>query len=178
LNRHRTLLVGIGGQGILTAGQVLGAAAHATGRPVVVGQLHGMSQRGGSLECTVLCGPGESTFIGDAEADLVLGFELCETVRALPRMSASTNVLVSVCTVAPLEAVLRGGAIPRIDEALAGLRETAARVAAAELGWLPVASGPVLEALLERTSVRFREQNRRALLLGRSATRTGEEVRS
>ena len=62
--RHRTLLVGVGGQGVLTAAQILGAAAHAAGLPVVVGQLHGMSQRGGSNECTVNIVPEVNNVIG------------------------------------------------------------------------------------------------------------------
>ncbi len=61
-HRTKVLLVGVGGQGVLTAAQILGGAAHHAGLDVVVGQLHGMSQRGGSVECSVLIGPGKSSF--------------------------------------------------------------------------------------------------------------------
>ncbi len=56
--RLELLLVGVGGQGVLTAAKILGAAAHEAGQPVVVGQLHGMTQRGGSVECSAPSCPG------------------------------------------------------------------------------------------------------------------------
>ena len=60
--RKELLFVGVGGQGVLSTVRVLGDAVHATGLQVVVGQLHGMSQRGGSVACSVLVGPGRSSY--------------------------------------------------------------------------------------------------------------------
>ncbi|MFH1130352.1 MAG: 2-oxoacid:acceptor oxidoreductase family protein, partial [Pseudomonadota bacterium] len=85
--RIKVLIVGVGGQGVLTAAKMLGDAALHAGFGVTVGQLHGMSQRGGSVEAGVLIGEGESSFIEEGAADIVLGFEPLEVLRALPKMS-------------------------------------------------------------------------------------------
>jgi indolepyruvate ferredoxin oxidoreductase beta subunit len=91
--RVSMLLVGVGGQGLLTTARILGDAAHAARQQVVVGQLHGMSQRGGSVECSILFGPGKSSYL--SRADIVVGFEPLETLRALPRMGPETRVLIN-----------------------------------------------------------------------------------
>lgn len=198
--RHRLLLCGVGGQGVLTAAQVLGAAAQAAGLHVVVGQLHGMSQRGGSIECTVKVGPGESSVIGDGEADVVLAFEPLEALRALPRMGRQTRVLVSLGTIVPFELVRTGGTYPPVEDILGQLRAVAGEVApldavaivgktgadrtlnvvmlgaAAGLGMLPTSEEQVLAAVLERTAPGFREANRAAFELGRQAVRRSGDV--
>lgn len=201
MSSHRTLLVGVGGQGVLTAAQVLGAAAHADGRAVVVGQLHGMSQRGGSIECTVKVGTDESTVIGPGEADVVLAFEPLEALRALPRMHRETRVLVSLGTIVPFELVRTGIPYPPVEGILAELRAVAADVvsidgsggvarsgsdrtlnavilgAIARLGWLPIDGGLLLDVVLGRTAPKFREANRRAFEHGQDAAiRHGAEI--
>jgi len=193
--KSATLLVGVGGQGVLTAAQILGAAVQAAGLPAVVGQLHGMSQRGGSIECTVKVGPGESSVIGDGEADVVLAFEPLEALRALPRMSARTRVLVSQATIVPFELIRTGETYPPVPLIVEQLRAVAGEVtvldaaavvgrtgadrtlnvvmlgAAAGLGMLPVGAERVLAAVLERTAPKFRDANRTAFELGRKAVR-------
>jgi indolepyruvate ferredoxin oxidoreductase beta subunit len=200
MSSHRTLLVGVGGQGVLTAARVLGTAAHAAGLPVVVGQLHGMSQRGGSIECTVKLGSDESTVIGPGEADVVVAFEPLEALRAVPLMRADTRVLTSLTAIVPFELARTGVAYPPIEAILDDLRAAAAEVvpidgasivgasgadrtlnavllgALAALGWLPIDAGRVLEAVIGRTATTFRDANRRAFELGRGAVR-GREAR-
>lgn len=187
------LLVGVGGQGVLTAAQILGNAARAAGRPARVGQLHGMSQRGGSIECTVLFGPGHSTFVGDGEADLVLAFEPLEGLRAAHRMHARTRVLLNTDPIVPFELVRTGRAYPSLQEisnALGGeereiypvsgselVRRTGADRtlnavllgAAAGLGFFPFDDAALEGAVLERCGERFGDFNLRALALGRAA---------
>ncbi len=195
MKTHRTLLVGVGGQGVLTAAQWLGAAAHAQKLPVVVGQLHGMSQRGGSIECSVNVGPGESTVIGPGQADVVLAFEPLEALRALPRMRHDTRVLVSVGTIIPFELTRTGGVYPEVEAMLRDIRDVATEVvtidggklvgrtgvdrtlnavmlgAASALGWLPAAEERILQEVVSRTAVNFREANRHAFDLGHNAVR-------
>ena len=67
--RFKAVIVGVGGQGVLTVAIMAGDAALRQGHNVSVGQLHGMSQRGGSVETTVLIGPGESSFVDAGDAD-------------------------------------------------------------------------------------------------------------
>ncbi len=122
-SRFKLLVVGVGGQGVLTAARFLGDAALAAGLPVMVGQLHGMSQRGGSVECSVLIGPGQSSFIGAGEADVVLGLEPLEVLRALPKIAEHTRVVVNLGHIVPFSLAIRGDPYPPLQEILARVRE-------------------------------------------------------
>ena len=200
MTRTRVLLVGVGGQGVLTAAQVLGAAAHAAELPVVVGQLHGMSQRGGTIECAVLIGPGESSFIGPGQADVVLAFEPLEALRALPRMHPRTTVVLNTGRIVPFELVRVDKHYPsqnKVLEALAGAAgavyvldgpklvaeagadrtlNSAMLGAAAELAELPIEPATLLGAIEHRSGPRFLEANRKAFALGRDVVATHREA--
>lgn len=128
MSRFRLLVVGVGGQGVLTGARLVGEAALRAGQDAVVGQLHGMSQRGGSVESTVLVGPGLSTFIGPGQADVVVGLEPIETLRAASRMSARTVVLVNRGRVVPFTLAQQGKPYPELDGVLARIRQHARRV--------------------------------------------------
>ncbi len=97
----RICIVGTGGQGVLTAARLLCDAFVARGHHVVSGQLHGMAQRGGSVQSSVMIDCGISPMMAEGQADFVLGFEPVETARALPLMSASTVVLMNTAPVIP-----------------------------------------------------------------------------
>ncbi len=96
------VLVGVGGQGVLSAARLVGLAATEASLNTRVGQIYGLSQRGGSVEATVRIGHIETAFISETEADVVLGLEPLETERALPRMSATTIVLVNRTPIIPM----------------------------------------------------------------------------
>jgi indolepyruvate ferredoxin oxidoreductase beta subunit len=186
--RLAVLLVGVGGQGILTAARILGDAAHAAGREVVVGQLHGMSQRGGSVECSVLYGPGRSSFV--SVADVVVGFEPLETLRARDRMGPGTRVLVNRGRIMLPRLGRPEQPYPPLEEILTAIRAASATVvevdgrAAAEqageartlnivvlgvlagLGWLPCDESRVWSAVERHCRARYRDVNRRAFALG------------
>jgi len=124
----RILVAGVGGQGVLVATKVLGRAALSSGRTVHVGQIHDMSQRGGSVESTVVIGNAHTGFVGPGEADVILGFEPLETLRALRRMSSATHVAMNTNPV-PLSAMsCRGETYPNVDDIVAKIRSVAADV--------------------------------------------------
>ena len=77
-NRIRIYMTGVGGQGTLTATTLLARVAVAQGVEVVAGEIHGMAQRGGVVESTILLGGWKSPKLGFGEADIVLGFEPLE----------------------------------------------------------------------------------------------------
>jgi indolepyruvate ferredoxin oxidoreductase beta subunit len=142
VSRTQILLVGVGGQGVLTTAQILGAAAHAEGVPCVVGQLHGMSQRGGSVQCTVILGEGaESSMLCGREADLVIAFEPIEALRALPQMGPATHVVTSRTSMIPFEIVYKNERPPDVDAMVAQLREVAGDVRAIDTRGLVGAVG-------------------------------------
>ncbi len=106
------LLVGVGGQGVLGTARLLGRAATEADLEVRVGQIYGLSQRGGSVEATVRIGPVSTAFISGTEVDVVLGLEPLETERALPRMSARTTVLINRTPIVPISLTLDRAAYP------------------------------------------------------------------
>ena len=113
--RLKLLIVGVGGQGVLLISRVLGDAALAENLNVVVGQLHGMSQRGGSVSSTVLIGPGYSSFIGKNQADVVIGLEPLEVMRALPFMSDKTTILMNTGRIVPYLLSHQGKQYPELS---------------------------------------------------------------
>jgi indolepyruvate ferredoxin oxidoreductase beta subunit len=80
----RIVFAGVGGQGTLTATNLMAQMALDKDLPVTSGEIHGMAQRGGIVESTLLLGGYLSPKISYGEADVLLGFEPLETLRALP----------------------------------------------------------------------------------------------
>ena len=84
-NVKSVVIVGVGGQGTLLASRVLGAAMLNQGYDVKMSEVHGMSQRGGSVVTYVRYGDKVySPVIEQGEADVILAFELLEAGRYLP----------------------------------------------------------------------------------------------
>jgi indolepyruvate ferredoxin oxidoreductase, beta subunit len=113
--RLRIFMTGVGGQGTLTATTLLSRAALAAGLPVTSGEIHGMAQRGGVVESTLLIGC-KSPKIGFGEADILLGFEPLETLRALPYLKAGGLVLSSTESLPPLSVATGKETCPELAE--------------------------------------------------------------
>ena len=97
----RILIAGTGGQGALTAARLLCECFAERGHEVVSGQLHGMAQRGGAVQSSVIIDGGICPIIPSGRADFVVGLEPIETVRALPLMSSQTTVYMNTTPVMP-----------------------------------------------------------------------------
>ena len=103
-NSHVTgvLMVGVGGQGIILAGDVLSLVAMAEGFDVKKSEVHGMSQRGGTVTSHVRFGPKVwSPMIPEGEADVLLGFEAAETLRALHLVAPAGSIISSTQRIIP-----------------------------------------------------------------------------
>jgi len=192
-DRKLVLFVGVGGQGVITAAEIVGTALHEAGLPVVVGQLHGMSQRGGSVEASVLLGPGSSSLATGALADVLIALEPLEALRALPRVGRHTAVLLSDGGIVPYALVRAAQPYPALPEVLGAVRKAggsarlvhgpaladragAARTlnivmlgALAGLGALPIPPEALWRAVAERCRPRFLDANHRAFDSGREA---------
>ena len=94
MERLRILAVGVGGQGILLFSRVLGEACLAAGLQVAMSEVHGMAQRGGVVETNIVLGL-RSPLISEGEADVLVGLEPVETLRALPRCRKDTLIISS-----------------------------------------------------------------------------------
>lgn len=106
LDRLNILIVGVGGQGTLLASKFLGAAAALCGKDVKVSEVHGMSQRGGSVVTCVKIGEKIASPIIDAgEADVILAFEQLEAIRWLPFLKKGGTVITNVQKINPMPVV-------------------------------------------------------------------------
>lgn len=105
------LLCGVGGQGTILAADLLAHAALASGFDAKVSEIHGMSQRGGSVTTVVRYGKdGVASMVCDpGTADAVVSFETTEALRNLPFVKEGGYLLVADTAIAPLP-VLTGKA--------------------------------------------------------------------
>lgn len=115
MQRARIFLTGVGGQGTLTATKLVSLTALDEGLPVVSGEIHGMAQRGGVVESTVLIGY-LSPRITHGEADVLLGFELLETLRALCYLKPGGHVVSNSESLPPLSVATGKVSYPGLDE--------------------------------------------------------------
>ena len=118
METKRCVFVGVGGQGNLLASRLLGEAALAAGIPAVVSEIHGMAQRGGVVESSVLLGGVTSPIVSNGEADVLIGFEPLETMRALEKCNKGTLVITNTKPLPPFTVSLGQGKYPPVDEVL------------------------------------------------------------
>lgn len=128
----QVLLCGVGGQGVLRAAELFGRALFAAGRRVNIGQLHGMSQRGGSVSSFVIVGAAEAAQL-DGAPDLVIALESLEAARAAECFGSPTTVLVNTHAIVPYERTRLGLGYPAMSELLARVAARAGRVLTADL---------------------------------------------
>ncbi len=126
----RIVFVGVGGQGNLLSSRVLGEAALLAGLPVNVSEVHGMAQRGGVVESAVVLGGALSSIVSNGEADVLIGFEPSETLRALEKCSSETAVITNVTPLMPFTVAVGKGVYPDLKEALNLIRKKVKRLIA------------------------------------------------
>jgi indolepyruvate ferredoxin oxidoreductase beta subunit len=107
------MIVGVGGQGSLLASRLLGNVLLAQGYDVKVSEVHGMSQRGGSVVTYVKYGDKVySPVIEKGEADAVISFELLEAARCLPFLKKGGHLITSVQQIDPMPVVTGAAEYP------------------------------------------------------------------
>lgn len=114
------LLAGVGGQGTILAADLLARAATAAGYIVKVSEIHGMSQRGGSVTTVVRFGDEVNSMMADiGECDCLLSFETTEALRNLSFLKVGGYLLVSDETIKSLPVLTGTAQMPaRAREAL------------------------------------------------------------
>ncbi len=112
-NTKNIMIVGVGGQGTLLASRILGNAVIRMGYDVKVSEVHGMSQRGGSVVTYVKYGEKVySPVIDNGEADIVLAFELLEAYRALPALKVGGQLIVNDQRINPMPVITGAAQYP------------------------------------------------------------------
>ncbi|MBE6700541.1 MAG: indolepyruvate oxidoreductase subunit beta [Ruminococcaceae bacterium] len=119
------MIVGVGGQGTLLASRILGNTVINEGYDVKVSEVHGMSQRGGSVVTYVKYGEKVySPIVDKGCADIILAFELLEAYRALPYLKKGGKIIVNNQKIDPMPVISGVADYPdNIPEKLSGLTD-------------------------------------------------------
>ena len=184
------MIVGVVGQGSLLASRLLGNVLLAQGYDVKVSEVHGMSQRGGSVVTYVKYGDKVySPVVEKGEADAVISFELLEAARCLPYLKKGGHLITSTQQIDPMPVITGAAQYP---EDLAGKIKAAGvdlvavdALALAEQAGTAKASNVVLmgvfasltdfpeelwqSALEQCVPPKFLELNKKAFELGKNA---------
>lgn len=107
------MIVGVGGQGTLLASRILGNTVINEGYDVKVSEVHGMSQRGGSVVTYVKYGEKVySPIVEKGEADVILAFEMLEAYRALPYLSENGTMIANSQNIDPMPVITGAATYP------------------------------------------------------------------
>lgn len=113
MNVTTVILVGVGGQGTILASDVLAKVAAASGLDVKLSEVHGMSQRGGSVDTVVRFGPQvASPLAGPGTADHLVAFEVLEAARWLHYLKPGGGLIVNDRVIAPLPVLIGQTPLP------------------------------------------------------------------
>ncbi|MCX5865065.1 MAG: indolepyruvate oxidoreductase subunit beta [Deltaproteobacteria bacterium] len=182
---------GVGGQGILLASELTAHALLAAGFDAKKSEVHGMAQRGGSVEAHLRFGRGKvySPLIEPGTVDIMLAFEMMEAVRYLPFLNKKSTVIVNTQKIAP--PIVATGKIPYPDQCLDAITQQGivlvpmdAFAIARKVGnlkavnvalvgvlsrYLPVDEATWLEVIKKRLPTKILEVNLKAFHEGRKA---------
>ena len=121
------MIVGVGGQGSLLASKLLGHLLLSQGYDVKVSEVHGMSQRGGSVVTYVRYGGKVASPIIDlGEADYIVSFELLEAARWLPYLKPDGQIVTNIQQIAPMPVITGAAKYP--ENLVEKMRATGAKV--------------------------------------------------
>jgi len=140
----RLIIVAVGGQGNLLASRVLGEAALLSDVPVRMSEIHGMAQRGGVVESAIVFGDSDSTIISDGEADVLVGFEPSETIRAINKANSKTVVITNLSPLPPFTVAIGKGTYPDLNQVQDLIRAKTANLIAFDAADLAKEAGNVM----------------------------------
>lgn len=125
------LLVGVGGQGTILAAKILSQVALLQGMDVKMSEVHGMSQRGGSVVTYVKFGPEvHSPLVEQGEADYILAFEQLEALRWAHYLKPSGVLVVNEQKISPMPVITGAAGYP--DNITASLASAGIKIVACD----------------------------------------------
>ncbi|MGN0733652.1 MAG: indolepyruvate oxidoreductase subunit beta [Emergencia sp.] len=187
--KKNILIVGVGGQGTLLASVLLGNLALLRNFDVKLSEVHGMSQRGGSVVTHVKIDEDgvNSPLIEKGDADIIIAFEKLEAYRWLPYLKEGGTMYINTQNIIPMPVILGQAEYPEnIDEKLAAgagsikafdaheIAETCGSVKAVNVVLLGAASRSLpftdeewMKVIEENVKPKFVELNKKAFKLGK-----------
>jgi len=190
MKTQNIMIVGVGGQGSLLASKLLGRLLMNEGYDVKVSEVHGMSQRGGSVVTYVRYGDKvASPVIDTGEADYIVAFEILEAARMLEYLAPDGRIITNTQQIDPMPVITGAASYPEnlaIKMTAAGAEVDAvdALKLATEAGsakavnivlmgrlskYLPLPETAWVKAIDESVPAKFLELNKKAFELGRNA---------
>ncbi|MBQ7113262.1 MAG: indolepyruvate oxidoreductase subunit beta [Clostridia bacterium] len=190
MQTRNIMIVGVGGQGSLLASKLLGRLLLDKGFDVKVSEVHGMSQRGGSVVTYVRYGEKVySPIIDKGEADFIVSFELLEAARWTEYLKTDGRIVTNTQQIAPMPVITGAAEYPEnlVEKmAAAGLQvdafdalslaEEAGSAKAVNLvlmgrlsNYFDFTEAEWQEAIEKSVPAKFLELNRKAFALGRGA---------
>ena len=109
-------LTGVGGQGVITAANILGKTAVKAGINVFVSEVHGMAQRGGSVNCTVRLGDVSGPLIPKGSANAILSMEPSEALRYIQYANKKTKIITDILPVIPFTVATGDEKYPEVEK--------------------------------------------------------------
>mgnify|MGYP000906033718 FL=1 len=139
------LIVGVGGQGTLLASKLMGKCFLDKGFDVKVSEVHGMSQRGGSVVTYVRYGTEVfSPVIDKGESDMIIAFEELEAARWLPYLKKNGTIIVNRQEINPMPVIMGTATYP--EDIIGKLRATVEKVISVDALSIAVECGNVKAA--------------------------------
>lgn len=185
---YNVVIVGVGGQGILTLAEIISEAALKQGYDVKMSELHGLSQRGGGVPCHVRFGEKiYSSLIKVGHADLIIALEPLEALRAAKFASKErTTFIINTNKIIPVSVTILGDKYPTMDEVKKNLKDFSKEVIAVDAtakaveqtgkavmsntymlglvsakGLIPIDKSKLLEAIKESVPEKYFEMNKK-----------------
>ncbi|MDK2782571.1 MAG: indolepyruvate ferredoxin oxidoreductase, beta subunit [Thermococcaceae archaeon] len=117
MKEYNIVITGVGGQGVLTAANILGWAALRAGYKVRLGEVHGMSQRFGSVISYVRFGEDVyGSMVPEGKADVILSFEPVEALRYVNYLKEGGMAVINTKPIVPVQVSMGMAKYPSLDE--------------------------------------------------------------
>ena len=143
-SNYSIYISGVGGQGIIKTSVIIGEAAMLEGYDVVMSEIHGMSQRGGSVSTELKIGNFKSSIVEKSKADLILAFEPIEVLRGLNKANKDTTLIFNTFPIVPSTLTQTGETYPEIEDIVKNLKDDFDSVYPIEGNGLAVDAGSIL----------------------------------
>ncbi|MDD3632007.1 MAG: indolepyruvate ferredoxin oxidoreductase subunit beta [Atribacterota bacterium] len=163
---YQIYIIGVGGQGTIKTATIIGEAAMAQGLNVVMSEVHGMAQRGGTVVTELKIGDSLSPLNEKYSADLLLAFEPSELLRATSIIGKDTNIIASCSSIIPFTVSLGISKYPDINQIIERLSKKVdnlhfidAEKIAIEAGNIIAANIVILGAALATSKFPLKKEN-------------------
>lgn len=144
MNPYNIYISGVGGQGIIKTSIIMGEAAMKSNLSVVVGEIHGMSQRGGVVSTQMKMGKSHSPLIEEGKANLLLAFEPLEALRAMNMINKDSYVVMNTAPIYPFNLRQSEHPYPELSTIMDQLHSNAQKVIALDADGIAKKAGHIL----------------------------------